>query len=44
MLVASGGLIEKAFFPVTNASRSAAQVIAWMTVQGISPGAGDDAG
>jgi peroxiredoxin len=35
-LVASGGRIEKAFFPVSSAAHSAAQVIAWLSVQGIS--------
>jgi peroxiredoxin len=34
-LVASGGRIEKAFFPVASAARSAAQVIAWMTMHGV---------
>jgi peroxiredoxin len=34
-LVASSGRIEKVFFPVSSAARSAAQVIAWMQVQGI---------
>ncbi len=43
MLVASEGLIEKVFFPVTNASRSAVQITTWMTVRGIPPGAVDDA-
>jgi peroxiredoxin len=36
ILVASQGRIEKAFFPVSNVARSADQVIAWMTIQGIS--------
>ncbi len=35
LVVARGGCIEKAFFPVASAGRSAAQVIAWMTIQGI---------
>lgn len=34
-LVTGGGRIEKAFFPVASSARSAAQVIAWMRVQGI---------
>lgn len=36
VLVASQGRIEMAFFPVTSPARSADQVIAWMTIQGIS--------
>jgi peroxiredoxin len=32
-LVASGGRIDKAFFPVTSAARSAAQALAWLTVR-----------
>ncbi|MCW3018877.1 MAG: alkyl hydroperoxide reductase/Thiol specific antioxidant/Mal allergen [Solirubrobacterales bacterium] len=44
MLVTSEGFIEKVFFPVSNPSRSAAQIITWMTVHGIFPGATDDAG
>ena len=35
-LVVHDGYIVKAFFPVSNAARSVAQVIAWMTIQGIS--------
>jgi peroxiredoxin len=35
-LVVRDGRIVKVFFPVTCAARSAAQVIAWMTLQGIS--------
>ncbi len=35
-LVVGGGRIQKAFFPVSSAARSAAQVIAWMTIQGIA--------
>jgi peroxiredoxin len=35
MLVTREGRIEKAFFPVASAGRSAAQVITWMRVQGI---------
>jgi peroxiredoxin len=35
-LVASGGRIEKAFFPVSSAAGSVGQVIAWLSVQGIS--------
>lgn len=35
-LVTHGAYIVKAFFPVSSAPRSAAQVIAWMTIQGIS--------
>jgi peroxiredoxin len=34
-LVARSGRIEKVFFPVASAARSAAQVIAWMQVRGI---------
>jgi peroxiredoxin len=34
-LVVKDGRIEKAFFPVASAARSAAQVITWMRVQGI---------
>jgi len=33
-LVVKDGRIEKAFFPVASAARSAAQAIAWMQVQG----------
>jgi peroxiredoxin len=36
ILLASDGRIEKAFFPVSNPAGSADQVIAWMTIQGIS--------
>lgn len=36
ILLASCGQIEKAFFPVSNPARCADQVIAWMTIQGIS--------
>jgi peroxiredoxin len=32
-LVASGGRIDKTFFPVTSAARSAAQVLAWLMVR-----------
>jgi peroxiredoxin len=35
MLVTSGAQVEKAFFPVSAAGRSAAQVIAWVTMQGL---------
>jgi hypothetical protein len=35
MLVACGARIEKAFFPVSSGARSAAQVIAWMTMHGV---------
>jgi peroxiredoxin len=35
-LVVGGGRVEKVFFPVSSAGRSAAQVIAWMTIQGIA--------
>ncbi len=35
-LVVSRGHIEKVFFPVASAPRSASQVIAWMKIQGIS--------
>lgn len=34
-LLVREGRIEKAFFPVASAGRSAAQVIAWMQAQGI---------
>jgi peroxiredoxin len=34
-LIAKDGRIQKAFFPVASAGRSAAQVITWMQVQGI---------
>lgn len=34
-LVVHNGYIVKVFFPVGSAARSAAQVIAWMTIQGI---------
>jgi peroxiredoxin len=33
MLIISAGVIRKAFFPIDNASRSAAQTIAWMKLQ-----------
>jgi peroxiredoxin len=36
ILLASQGHDEKAFFPVSSPARSADQVIAWMTIQGIS--------
>jgi peroxiredoxin len=32
-LVASGGRIDKVFFPVTSAARSPAQALAWLTVR-----------
>jgi peroxiredoxin len=35
-LVVGSGRIQKAFFPVSSAARSPAQVIAWMTIQGIA--------
>ena len=35
-LVVTRGHIEKVFFPVASAPRSAAQVIAWIKVQGLS--------
>jgi peroxiredoxin len=35
-LVTHGAYIVKVFFPVSSAARSAAQAIAWMTIQGIS--------
>ncbi len=35
-LVVTRGRIEKAFFPVSSPARSAAQVIAWMKIRGIS--------
>ena len=44
VLVAGRGRIEKVFFPVANASRSAAQVLAWMTLQGTPVAGGDVAG
>jgi peroxiredoxin len=34
-LIVGEGRIEKVFFPVSSAAHSAAQVIAWMTLQGI---------
>ncbi len=34
-LIAKDGRIEKAFFPVASAGRSAAPVITWTPVQGI---------
>ena len=34
VLVASGGVIRKVFFPVSNALRSPAQALAWLTMQG----------
>jgi peroxiredoxin len=33
-LVASGGSVDKAFYPVPSAARSAAQVIAWLRLHG----------
>lgn len=44
VMVVIGGRIEKVFFPVACASRSAAQVIAWMILHGGSGGGGDVAG
>lgn len=35
-LVIHEGIVVKAFFPVSSAARSAAQVIAWMKIQGMS--------
>jgi peroxiredoxin len=35
-LIVHDGHIVKVFFPVSSAGRSAAQAIAWMTIQGIS--------
>jgi peroxiredoxin len=35
-LVVEDGRIVKVFFPVSSAARSAAQVVAWMAIQGIS--------
>jgi peroxiredoxin len=35
-LVVHDGYIVKVFFPVSSAGRSAAQAVAWMTIQGIS--------
>jgi peroxiredoxin len=32
-LIVSAGVVKKAFFPIDNASRSAAQTIAWMKLQ-----------
>jgi peroxiredoxin len=43
VLVLISARIEKAFFPVPNASRSAAQVIAWMMLQSIPIDAGNKA-
>jgi peroxiredoxin len=34
MLVASGGVIEKVFYPVPSAAHSAAQVLAWIKIHG----------
>jgi peroxiredoxin len=34
-LVVGSGRVQKAFFPVASAARSAAQVLAWMQIQGI---------
>jgi peroxiredoxin len=44
VLVVISGHIEKAFFPVANASRGAAQVLAWMLLQGREMDGYDDAG
>lgn len=44
VLVASGGRVEKAFYPVSNPARSAAQVIAWLALRGVPSGVGDAAG
>ena len=44
VMVVISGRIEKVFFPVACASRSAAQVIAWMILHGGSGGGGDVAG
>lgn len=41
VMVSDGGRIEKVFFPVADASRSAAQVIAWLTMRQ-RPAPGDD--
>jgi peroxiredoxin len=40
-LVARRGRIVKAFYPVSSAARSAAQVIAWLTIHGDLRGPGD---
>jgi peroxiredoxin len=34
-MIASFGMIEKVFFPIADATRSAAQVVTWMQTQGI---------
>ncbi len=34
VMVASGGVIRKVFFPVSNALRSPAQALAWLTMHG----------
>jgi peroxiredoxin len=40
-LVVCGGHIVKTFFPVSNAARNAAQVIAWLTMHGDERGLGE---
>jgi peroxiredoxin len=40
-LVIRGGHVVKAFFPVSSAARSAAQVVAWLTVHGDLHGFGE---
>jgi len=42
VLVASGGVIRRVFFPVSNALRSPAQALAWLTIQGAVREADDD--
>ncbi|HSZ13239.1 MAG TPA: hypothetical protein VK790_04310 [Solirubrobacteraceae bacterium] len=45
VLIASGGVIRKVFFPVSNALRSPAQALAWLTMQGaVRDVDNDDAG
>jgi peroxiredoxin len=44
VLVVVSGHVEKVFFPVANASHSAAQVLAWMLLQGREMDGYDDAG
>ncbi len=44
VLVASGGRVEKAFYPVSKPARSAAQVITWLALRGVPYGVGDAAG
>ncbi|HSZ12573.1 MAG TPA: hypothetical protein VK790_00885 [Solirubrobacteraceae bacterium] len=42
VLVASAGVINKVFFPVSNALRSPAQALAWLTMQGGAREVDDD--